>query len=203
MTSKIKAIIFDMGGVILRTEDYSPREAIAKKLGISEVAYEEAVFQSPSAEAATVGKINEREHWNTVWKTLKVSTDLQTTYEEAFWAGDRLDQRLVDFLRSQRGTYTTALLSNAWSGAREALTVKNPCLDAFDVAVFSCEVGLAKPDKAIYRLILEKLGLQAEEAIFLDDNKENIESAAEMGIHAVRFRNTDDAIREITELLEK
>ncbi len=201
--AKIKAIIFDMGGVILRTHDYATREATAKKLGLSEEAYEELVFTSPSGMDATVGKIDEREHWFIVWNTLHVPAELQPKYEADFWAGDRLDDRLVDFLRSLKGNYTTALLSNAWSNARQSLTEKYHCMDAFDVSVFSYEVGLAKPNPAIYRLILERVGVDADEAIFLDDNKDNIESAAKMGIHAIRFANTEQAIQNITELLEK
>lgn len=201
--SNIKAIIFDMGGVILRTYDYSAREATAKNLGLSEDAYEALVFNSQSGMDATLGKIDEREHWQIVWQTLNVPPALQPDYEAAFWAGDQLDERLIDFLRSQQGKFTTALLSNAWSNARRSLTEKYQCMDAFDVSVFSCEVGLAKPDQAIYTLILERVGVEPGQAIFVDDNKDNIESAAQMGIHAIRFFTTDQTIREINGLLEK
>ncbi len=201
--SNIKAIIFDMGGVILRTYDYSSREATAKKLGLSEEAYEALVFSSPSGMDATLGRIDEREHWRIVWQTLNVSPALQPEYETAFWAGDQLDDHLIDYLRSQKGEFTTALLSNAWSNARQMLTDKYQCMDAFDISVFSCEVGLAKPDPAIYTLILDRVGVAPEQAIFVDDNKDNIESAAAMGIHVIRYVNTDQTIREINELLKK
>ena len=57
--------------------------------------------------------------------------------------------------------------------------------------------------EAIYSLILDRVGVEPGQAIFVDDNKDNIESAAAMGIHAIRFVNTDQTIREINKLLGK
>jgi hypothetical protein len=53
---------------------------------------------------------------------------------------------LIDFIRSLRNDYRIGLLSNAWTGTREALTNRFSFLDAFDVTIFSAEVGLKKPD---------------------------------------------------------
>jgi FMN phosphatase YigB (HAD superfamily) len=201
MADQIKAIIFDMGGVILRTEDKTSRAALAKRFGLSMLELEDRVFNSRSALEATVGTISERKHWESVWDGLKVPEAERPACEDAFWEGDFLDLTLVDFLRAQKGKYKTALLSNAWSGAREALTSRYPCLDAFDVAVFSCEVGLAKPDPAIYSLILDRVNVDAENAIFVDDNEKNIESAAALGIHAIRFLTAEQALHDIKDLL--
>jgi len=202
MEKDIKAIIFDMGGVILRTEDKSSRTALAQRFGLTRGEIEDLVFNSPSAIAATVGQIGEREHWQIVWDSLKVAEEERPACEAAFWDGDVLDGDLLDFLRSQQGKRTTALLSNAWPGARDALTYHYPCIDAFDVSVFSYEVKLAKPDPAIYRLILDRVGVQPQQAIFLDDNIDNIASAGKMGIHAIRFLNTTQALSEIRSLIE-
>lgn len=202
MAEQIKAIIFDMGGVILRTEDKTSRTALAKGFGLSRIELEELVFNSPSAMAATVGSIGEREHWQTVWQGLQVPEAEWPACEAAFWDGDALDQNLIDFLRSQQGTRVTALLSNAWSGARDALTYRHPCLDAFDISVFSYEVKLAKPDPAIYELILAKVGVEARQAIFLDDVEANISSAANIGIHGIRFLNAEQALRDIHALID-
>jgi HAD superfamily hydrolase (TIGR01509 family) len=202
MTNEIKAIIFDMGGVILRTEDHTPRTELAKRFGMTREELELLVFTSPSAMEATVGMISDRQHWANVWKELNVPEAEQAACEKAFWDGDAIDQKLIAFLRAQKGRYTTALLSNAWPSAREALTDYYHCMDAFDVSMFSYEVGLAKPDPAIYRQILERVGVKAEEAIFVDDVKENILAAAALGIHGIQFRGTDDALVQIAELLK-
>jgi epoxide hydrolase-like predicted phosphatase len=201
MADQIKAIIFDMGGVILRTEDYTSRKALAKRFGMTCEELEMFVFTSPSSMQATVGKISDEQHWQNVWLELKVPKAEQADFEKAFWDGDIVDQKLVTFLRSQKGKYSTALLSNAWTNARKTLTYYYHCIDAFDMAIFSCEVGLAKPDPAIYRLVLDRLGVCAEESIFVDDIKVNIQAAVDLGFHGIQFHNTDDALAKIEELL--
>jgi FMN phosphatase YigB (HAD superfamily) len=202
MTEDIKAIIFDMGGVILRTVDKTSRTALAARFGLTREQIEDLVFNSRSALEATVGRISEREHWKSVWDNLEVPDAERPACEAAFWDGDFLDDVLLGFLRSQQGIRTTALLSNAWSGARDALTHVHPCIDAFDISVFSYEVKLAKPDPAIYDLILGRVGVQASQAIFLDDNEDNIISAGKVGIHAIRYLNTPQALSEIQALIE-
>jgi putative hydrolase of the HAD superfamily len=82
------------------------------------------------------------------------------------------------------------------------LTKKYACIDAFDVSMFSYEVGMAKPDPSIYYLILNRLHVAPSEAIFVDDFSANIQAASEVGIHAVHFLNREQAIAEIRGLLQ-
>jgi putative hydrolase of the HAD superfamily len=81
------------------------------------------------------------------------------------------------------------------------LTNSKPCIDAFHVAIFSCEVGLAKPDPEIYKHILRLCSTEPEEAIFVDDFIENIEAANLLGIHGVLFKNAKQAMADVTALL--
>ncbi|GIV66944.1 MAG: HAD family phosphatase [Chloroflexota bacterium] len=199
--STIRAVIFDMGGVILRTEDPSPRERLAQHLGMTRQALEEAVFLSPSSRLAEVGEISEAEHWNMVLNQLGVAEEDRTTFRELFWSGDRADYELVDWLRKLRPYYKTGLLSNAWDEARNAIQSRFGFLDAFDVSLFSAEVKLRKPDERFYRLILERLGVKPEEAVFVDDFLLNIEAAAELGMKAVHFRDPKQALREVQAFL--
>jgi len=159
------------------------------------------VFNSDSANIATVGKITDQKHWQDVFNTLKVPDDKHKEFEDAFWGGDRVDQTLIQFLRELRPGRKTGLLSNAWSNARAMLTDKYKCMDAFDVSVFSFEVGMAKPDPAIYYLILDKMEVQPQEAIFVDDFPENIRAAADLGIHAIQFKGAEQALADIRKLL--
>lgn len=201
MTGKINAVIFDMGGVFLRTNDQAPRTALAKDFGLTRFQLEEMVFNTDSAIQATFGKISQEEHWVSVCNLLNIPEEKQLHFQEEFWRGDSLDHELIDFLGTLRPERRTGLLSNAWSGTREMLSVKYHCRDVFDVEVFSYEIHLAKPDKAIYEYILARLQTAPQETIFLDDNEENIISACEMGIQGIRFRTHDQAIRDIQALL--
>lgn len=201
MAGTIKAVVFDMGGVLLRSENYAPRIALAKKYGLTLKQLEDLVFNSESAALATVGKLTDLEHWAQVCNSLNVPYEDRGIFEEDFWKGDRLDKELIDFLDSLRPGIKTGLLSNAWVGTREILKNRHACRDVFDVSIFSYEVGLAKPDPEIYRLILEYLKVDSCETIFLDDNQENVESANVLGFHAILFTDREQALKEIRALL--
>jgi epoxide hydrolase-like predicted phosphatase len=201
MNSEIKAVIYDMGGVILRSHTYEYRSAIAKRYGMSRRELEALIFDSPSAIEGTLGKKTNQEHWQFVLDNLNVPAGQRENFEHEFWACDQLDHGLVKFLGDLRPERKTGLLSNAWTGTRERLFIEYHCEEVFDVSLFSYEVGLAKPDEAYYQMILDLLGVRAEQAIFLDDNNDNVIAAAQMGMKGIRFRNRDQAIQEMQALL--
>ena len=201
MAEQIKAVIWDMGGVILRSEDWAPRQALAHEFNLTLDDIHSLVFSSDSGTRATLGEISEAEHWQNIARQLRLSPEELKKFQDRFWQGDRLDQELVNFIRSLKSKFTTGLLSNAWDGARRVLTKSKPCIDAFHISVFSCEVGLAKPDPAIYRYILRLCGIEPHEAIFVDDFIENIQAANDLGIHGIQFKNAAQAIEEVKHLL--
>jgi epoxide hydrolase-like predicted phosphatase len=77
-----------------------------------------------------------------------------------------------------------------------------PVDDIFEFVVDSAFVGCRKPDREIYQIVLERLGLPAEVCLFIDDVEVNIEAAREIGLSAVHFRDNEQAIPEIRGLLD-
>ncbi len=75
-----------------------------------------------------------------------------------------------------------------------------PWIANFDHCTFSCEIGLVKPHRSIYEHSLSNLGLQGSESLFIDDRKENIDAAAELGIHGHHFTNYDNLMKSAKEL---
>ena len=132
----IKALIWDMGGVLLRTEDDVPRKRLADRLGTTRRSLEELVFASRSAQQAMRGLMPIEEHWLEVGKVFHLNDQELLDFQNEFWAGDRLDEELVDTIRALRSRYSTGLLSNAWSDIREVAGKRFRFLDAFDVIVF-------------------------------------------------------------------
>ncbi|MCJ7735259.1 MAG: hypothetical protein MUP11_12020, partial [Anaerolineales bacterium] len=108
----IKTVIFDFGGVLVRTENRQPRQELAGKFGLTYEALEGLVYGSPTAAQATKGKIPAAEHKKTILETLGLPPDSFNEFGDEFWGGDRLDKQLVDFIKGLQGEYTTALLSN-------------------------------------------------------------------------------------------
>ncbi len=198
---KIQAVIWDMGGVLLRTEDRGPRTALGARFGLSYEAMDQAVFGSPSARDATLGLISEQAHWEQVFAALQVAAEEKERFIRDFWGGDVLDEALVGFIRNLRPQICTGLLSNAWLDARQNVEKNYHFLDAFDVSVFSAEVKLAKPDPAIYRLTLDRMGVEPGNAIFVDDVFANVAAARDVGMRAVHFISADQAMNEIKQWL--
>jgi hypothetical protein len=88
-----------MGGVLLRTEDGTPREELAA-VWTNRRALERLVFASPSAEQAMRGEIPVEEHWTAVGRSLALSAAEMIDFQKAFWAGDRIDDRLMYAIRA-------------------------------------------------------------------------------------------------------
>jgi putative hydrolase of the HAD superfamily len=97
--------------------------------------------------------------------------------------------------------YRTAILTNNvrewgryWKGSIP--------LELFDVVVDSCDVGLRKPDPSIFRLTCRRLGVVPEAAVFLDDTRNHVEAARQVGLHAILVRDPRDALAELDAILE-
>lgn len=197
----IKAIVFDMGGVFVQTKNHNPRAQLAQRLGLNYDELSKVVFNSESARLATVGALDETDHWAFIANHFKLNDDQLEIFWEDFWSGDSLDQDLFRFARGLKEIYKLGLLSNAWSGARDLLTRRFGFLDIFDVSVFSAEVKMAKPDSKFYQWILDALNVNSGETIFVDDFIENIQAARDLGFKAVHFTNTAQAIKEINAII--
>jgi epoxide hydrolase-like predicted phosphatase len=196
----IKAVFYDLGGVILRTEYQAPREHLAESLNMEYEDLVRLVFESETARKASIGAVTADEHWATVTKKLRRPAQESKAIESEFFGGDVLDMELIEFIRSLKSTHTTGLISNAWSDLRSYIQAKK-FDDAFHHIIISAEVGVTKPDPKIFNLALEKAGVKAEEALFVDDFIENINAAYELGMYTVHFKDPQKAMRQVKQLL--
>jgi epoxide hydrolase-like predicted phosphatase len=196
----IRAIYFDFGGVLARTEDRAPRTKLAESLGLTYPEIGKIVFENESSLKASVGAITEELHWQNVVRSLSLPESEIPSLRDEFFRGDRTDRDMLDYLRGLRKTVKVGLISNAWSGLR-AWIVSQKFDDAFDDMVVSAEVGLMKPDPRIYQLALEKFGAAPQEAVFLDDFIENVEGARAVGMQAIHFTEPEKALEELKQLL--
>ncbi len=144
----IRAVFFDLGGVIVRTEYQTPREQLAERLGMEYDDLNRIVFDSETGHQASIGAITSVQHWEAVMKRLKRPYEEMAAIRDEFYAGDIIDRQILDFLRSLRGKYKTGLISNAWGDLRDYL-VREKMDDAFDHLIISAEVGVAKPEAKI------------------------------------------------------
>lgn len=201
----IKAIVLDIGGVLLRSEDRKPRQQLEKEHGLQPGGTEALVFNSTEAHASTIGLIGPDRIWQNVAKKLSLSPQECEGFQRTFWQGDQVDQSIIQFIEEIRSTYTTVLLSNAWVDARQTLAEKYAIKEGetVDHILISSELGLAKPNPRIYEMLADFLECEYDEILFVDDFIENIHSASALGIHTIHYKPGMDLIDEIKSRLDK
>ena len=198
----IRAIFFDFGGVIQRTEYQAPRQHLAQRFGMEYDDIDKLVFGSPSAMKATLGEINVKEHWKSIARRLKLQSHAIESFEADFFEGDVIDHSILQLLRSLRPRFKTGLISNAWSDMREYL-VRKKIDEVFDTVTISAEVGVAKPNVNIYLLALEQAQVKAGEAVFVDDVAANIEACEQVGMKGILFKDPQESMEQLKKLLKK
>ena len=201
----IKAIVLDFGGVIVRTEDHQSRQQLEEKYNLPAGNAHELVFHSPIADAASIGKKEPDAIWDYVRTKLSLSHQELRQFKQSFWAGDNIDYDLIHFLESCRSEYKTAILSNAWKNLRRVLDEKYNIEEGqtVDHILISAELGIAKPDPEIYKILADTLGCLYEEILFVDDFIENIQAAKSLGIQTIHYQPGLNLINEIESKLEK
>lgn len=201
MQNSIKAIIFDMGGVLILTCDPKPREELAKQLGIPINELLDAVFNNESTIRSEMGEFSKNELWTSVLQKFgKEGMDVERI-DQIFWSGDCLNQGLMDYIQSLRENYRIGFLSNAFQSARETVEGQFHFLHNFDLSIFSYEVKLRKPDVRIYRLICEGLHTSPEQAVFIDDMLPNVEGARRAGLYGIHYQGLGELKKELSNLL--
>jgi epoxide hydrolase-like predicted phosphatase len=193
----IRAVVFDIGGVLEITPPTGWVANWETRLNLQHGAIErqlEDVWR-----AGAIGSISEAE----VASCVQLRLGLEQTQVGAFlndlWTEylGTLNVELTAYFRSLRPHYRTAILSNSFVGAREREQEQYQFDSLCDVIIYSHEVGLEKPDRRIFELACERLGMEPGEVIFLDDVERHVAAAHAFGMVAIQFHTTTQAIAQI------
>jgi epoxide hydrolase-like predicted phosphatase len=199
----MRAVILDIGGVLEYTPPTGHTAAWEAELGLAPGELDRRmndVFRGGSL--GTVGLAE-------VHAALTERLALSPADLERFMAGvweeylGSLNAELTEWFAGLRPRYRTGIVSNSFVGAREREQAAYGFGDLTDAIVYSHEVGVRKPDPAIYLLACDRLGVRPQEAVFLDDKEIAVEGARAVGMSAVLFRDNAQAVAEIEELLAR
>jgi putative hydrolase of the HAD superfamily len=186
--TSITTLIFDFGGVIINLDLPTCIQNL-KKLGTNDIEnYLSNFGQKDFFLKFEIGEIGTPEFRNEIRKlTNKTITDAEIDNAWCSFLCDIPSERL-ELLEKLRKKYRLLLLSNSnplhvEDSAAIALQGTGKTIrDYFDKCYFSYEMGLTKPDPAIFEALLADAGLEATECLFLDDGPKNIEAAKRLGI---------------------
>lgn len=208
--SRIEAIVSDFGGV-LTVPLIDSFLAFERSHGVSPEAFGTALTAIAQRDGANpiyeleAGRITAETFLRDLGVQLSGALDREVDvmdFGEFYFRELHPSEVMLDFMRGlqQRG-YRMALCTNNVREWEPYWRPQTPVDEIFSVVVDSGFVGVRKPDHKIYALTLERLGVQAETALLVDDMELNCTSAREMGMQAVHFRDAEQAIAEIEALL--
>ncbi len=200
----IQAVIFDFGGVILAPLGQEHLHTWARRLGLAPAALAEALWGA-AWHALEKGEIDTVAYNRRLARALRLpDAEAVERFITAFYADERLYPEMLDLIARLRrgGRVKLALLTNAFVGHAEVMQRKwglDP-RQMFDVYINSAEVGMAKPDPAIFELALAQLGVPPGAAIFIDDGAPNVAAAARLGLHTIYFDGPESLQRVVAEV---
>jgi putative hydrolase of the HAD superfamily len=185
----IEAILFDADGVIQRPAEGRKskwQEVLGSSRGLDDFLAD--IFAAESL--ALEGRLNFADELAKVlsrWSALGALTDAL-----AAWTMIKVDGEVAGAVRTLRRLGVACYLATNQESHRawymsETLGYK----DLFDQEFYSCRIGVTKPKEAYFRAILEKTRIRPGSTLFLDDHKENVDSAQAVGLHAAQFSLTD------------
>ena len=198
---RVQAVCWDLGGVLLRTFDWTKRRAWEVRLGLHPGALERRIFDGDVGRRAMLGQATAADVWDDLARSLRLSAPDRDQLTADFFSGDRLDAHLMEYIAALRARVRTGLISNAWAGIRQVLGDGGGETTFHDM-VISAEVGLAKPDPAIFRLAVERLNVPAAAALLIDDLPANLEAARVTGMRPILFNGTRRTIEAVNRALD-
>ena len=197
----IRAVILDIGGVLEYTPPTGHTAAWEAELGLAEGELDRRMLDV--WRGGSLGTISEEEVHAAIVARLGLSPADLDRFLAGVWEEylGSPNTELVAWFAGLRPRYRTGIVSNSFVGARERESERYGFEDLTDTIVYSHEVGVAKPDPAIYLLACDRLGVRPEEVVFLDDREPAVEGARAVGMSAVLYRDNAQAIGEVERLL--
>jgi len=211
--NSIKAIIFDVGGVLAipknpmrlilkrKTSNLGVHEYIAKKFKISLDQWIDSI-DSTYADAIE-GKITEKKFVSIISKNVKTDPKkLEKIFIRAYNKNFKYNEELYkEAFKLKKQGYKIAILSDQHHVSQKAL-MPEKYTKKFNVSIVSCDVGLRKPNPKIYKLTLKKLKLPAKNCLFIDNQIWNIKPAKKLGFKTILFKDNKQVFRQLSKVLK-
>jgi len=193
---KLKAIIFDAGGVYLKGSFADFISKAHKILGINNMPnVDSKAISNPDFNK---GIIAIEEFFKKLFG-MPISENQMKEIKNIWVINWTATDEMIKLVRGLKKNYKLAILSNSDDlGVKNCF--KNDWFSYFDCLVLSHKVGIVKPDKRIYKIVLDKLNLEARDCLFIDDQEEALKPAKEMGMETILFKSTKQLKKEFDKM---
>ncbi|MFA4887348.1 MAG: HAD family phosphatase [Candidatus Nanoarchaeia archaeon] len=194
----IKVIIFDYFGVFAKPGTFDALiEDTAQKYEVDEDKFRS--LRRKLWDKARVSEISEKEFWETLVKEIRLPISSEQLKKEWYGSFSPI-QETFELAERLKKNYKVALISNTILEWFTYWKKKYDLEDVFDAIFVSYELKVAKPGKEIFLIALKKLKVKAEECVFIDDKLENLETAKELGMEIIQFKDTTKVKKRLKEL---
>ena len=200
MPGKLRAIIFDIGRVLIRINVARATSGLAEGLSLSPEETWSALEKDPRWPDWQEGRISPRDWHLHVSRRLGSKLNFDKFVEVWNCVLDPGRMQEDSFLRKLSKRYRLAVLSNTDPLHVEHMERSYKFLDYFPVRVYSCRVGASKPSPLIYKQALAGIKAQARETIYVDDVVAFVEAASRLGIRGIAYRSPDQLQANLREL---
>ena len=189
-TPAVRAVFFDIGNVLLRFSSKQVLARVAYAVRSSPLKLAKYLWSSDIGERIERGEVTGEQ----LYALFQTELDYKGSYAQfrLLWCDHfTLDRGSNAILKRTAKNVPTYLLSNTNALHIDFIKERYEFPGLVRGAILSHEVGLRKPDPAIYRKALALSGTKAEETVFVDDLKANVDSAAKLGMIAIRFKDAE------------
>lgn len=199
----ITALILDYGGVISTPQNQANVANMQALLDQDDGSKDFDTIYRKTRGGYDSGHLSAHDYWVTVFEQTgrpPTKATIEQLILEDVKSWTQINTDMLDFVRARKtGGSRLAIISNMTWETLAFMRKHFSWLELFDELVYSCELGISKPDIRIYTDCLERLQLPAEDCLFVDDSQENVEGARQAGMHAVHFTSQERFIEEIGE----
>jgi len=189
--AKFRAIIFDIGRVLIRVDISRAMDGLASGLSLTPQEVWSAIQNDPHWLDWQEGRISPRDWHLHLTKRLGASLTFEQFSELWNRALDPVPIHSEAFLEGLSKNYRLALLSNTDPIHMSHEEARFPFFRFFPIRIYSYQVGASKPDPIIYRKTLEACAVRAEEAVYIDDIAEYAAAAARLGMTGIVFQSPE------------
>ena len=195
-----KAVLVDVGGVLVHANWHDVLRRWEPELGAPPDQALAAMFRGFD-DTVLIGRRAAEEHWKEAEARLGLGDGRIWALIDDLAKSESLDTELLTFIAALRPRYKTAIVSNGWTDFRTAQRRRD--LDELvDEVVISAEVGVAKPSRRIFEIALDRLGVAANDAVFVDDHERHLAAARTLGLQTVRYETAQQVVAALSNLLE-